>query len=155
MAPHGVSVATFRQRSIEAKHAQLETAEDRDALADLLESRVINVFIVASLRDVDDPTRLRGGVRWRLRRNVSKDYVIVAAGAFASTLAHELGHFFGNGHSQVVDNIMSYKRLDPAAVAFDEAQGARLRRVAKQLIASKKVVPIDQLRASEAPPPGV
>lgn len=146
MAPHGVSVALFSRRALSETRARLETADDRDALAEHVERDVINVFVVDTMRDVDDPELLRMGVRWRKRSNLSKDYVIVTSGAFASTLCHELGHFLGNGHSTVVDNVMSYKRLVPWRVNFDAHQGARMRQVARRLIAGGKVVPIDALK---------
>ncbi len=103
---------------------------------------MINAFVVESLRDVDDPKIMRMGVRWRQRRNVSKDYVIVAASALPTTLCHELGHYLGNGHSRVVNNVMSYRRDDPAAVRFDKRQGARMRAVSRQLLARRKLVPV-------------
>jgi hypothetical protein len=141
MSPHEIFVRMADRRPLPEPHAKLETAEDRDALGALLVPHVINVFIVASLRDVDDPSRMRMGVRWRQRRDVSKDYVIVSSRAMRTTLTHELGHFFGNGHSPVVNNIMSYKRDDPSEVAFDEHQGRKMRQVARQLLRSGKVAP--------------
>lgn len=148
LSVHQVRVDRARIRPLPESAAALETADDRDALAAFVEPRVINVFIVGSLRDVDDPRRMRMGVRWRLRRNVRKDYVIVTASAMPTTLCHELGHFFGNGHSSVVNNVMSYRRDDPAKVAFDKQQGIVMRRVARRLLSSGRVVPIDKL-----PPP--
>ena len=72
---------------------------------------VINGFAVASLRDVDDPSRHRQGVHWRSRTHAGTHYVIVSAGAGPDVLAHELGHFFGNRrHSSTPGNIMSYTR---------------------------------------------
>lgn len=138
MAPHRVAVGIAAIREIEGHHT-LEDAKDRDALADFLEPGAINVFVVRSLRDVDDPTRQRMGVRWRKLSDLRKDYVIVTASAAPTTLAHELGHALGNGHSQVVDNVMSYKREDPAKIHFDAAQGAKMRAVARQLLLGKKV----------------
>jgi hypothetical protein len=145
--PHGVRVGEAGRRP--GPLARLETAEDRDALAAHLSPKVINVFVVDFLRDVDDPELERMGVRWRQRRNTSKDYVIVSARAWSTTLTHELGHFLGNGHSNVVDNVMSYKRRDPSKMAFDERQGARMRSVARRLLRSKKVVSLEDLRAAQ------
>ena len=144
LAPHQVRIALAGKTALPERYAQLEDAEDRDALAAELSPRVINAFVVQSLRDVDDPKRTRMGVRWRLRRNVSKDYVIVAASALPSTLCHELGHYFGNGHSQVVNNVMSYKRDDPAALRFNKRQGKRMRQVAWKLLARGRLRSADQ-----------
>jgi len=150
LAPHGVHVRLVRRRPLDQAYAALETARDRDALADLIEPRVINVFVVRSLRDVDDPRLLRMGVRWRLRRDVRKTYVIVAASAMPTTLAHELGHYFGNGHSQVDNNIMSYRRSDPNAVRFDAKQGARMRHVVRGYLRSKKLQPASAFEQKSA-----
>ena len=153
MSAHGLVVAVTRLRLLAPEHAALEDAADRDALAAFVEPKVINLFVVDSLRDVDDPKLLRMGVRWRQRRDLSKDYVILAASAMPTTMAHELGHFFGNGHSQVVNNIMSYHREDPAKVAFDPRQGAKMRRVATQLLARGRVEPYAAIRPSPSPDP--
>lgn len=147
MEPHGVLVARWQRAPLPEDHARLDTADDRDALHRFVEPRVINVFIVASLRDIDDPKRHRMGVRWRLRRDLRKDYVIVSARAIPTVLCHELGHYFGNGHSSVVNNIMSYRRDDPDAVAFDRHQGAKMRAVAQRLLRTKKVASLETLRA--------
>jgi hypothetical protein len=140
MSPHGVSVVQVERLALRAERARIENALERDALAAELHPKVINAFIVQRLRDIDDPERFIQGVRWRNRKNLSKDYVIVSAKASPTTLTHELGHFLGNGHSRVVNNIMSYERDDPAKIEFNKAQGAKLRLVAKRLLAAKKVL---------------
>ncbi len=150
MQPHGVLVARWARATLGKEHARLETADDRDALHVFIEPRVINVFIVASLRDIDDQERYRMGVRWRLRRDLRKDYVIVSARAIQTVLCHELGHYFGNGHSGVVNNIMSYRRDDPDKVAFDRHQGAKMRAVARRLLRTKKVASLEALRAEQS-----
>jgi hypothetical protein len=140
MSAHGIFVELVRKRALPAEAADLDTADDRDALAKHVQDQVINVFIVHKLRDVDNRRRYRMGVRWRQRRDITKDYVILASSAMQTTLAHELGHYFGNGHSYVANNIMSYIRNDPTKVAFDDKQGAKMRKVAKRLLRSGKVV---------------
>lgn len=146
MEPHGVLVARWQRATLAEEHARLETADDRDALHAFIEPRVINVLVVATLRDIDDPKRYRMGVRWRLRRDLRKDYVIVSARAIPTVLCHELGHYFGNGHSGVVNNIMSYRRDDPDKVAFDRHQGAKMRAVARRLLRTKKIASLEALR---------
>ena len=66
--------------------------------------------------------------------------MIVAASALPSTLAHELGHFFGNGHSKVRDNVMSYDRSG-ATVFFDAAQKRKIKTFARIFLRSKEIVP--------------
>jgi len=140
MSAHGIFVELVTKRALPAEAADLDTADDRDALAKHVQDDVINIFIVQKLRDVDNRSLYRMGVRWRQRRDISKDYVILAASAMPTTLAHELGHYFGNSHSYVANNIMSYIRSDPSKVAFDDRQGAKMRNVARRLLRSGKVV---------------
>lgn len=135
--PHGVHFVKAAARPLAGRFARLETRADRDALSKELAKGVVNVFVVASLRDVDDPSRLRMGVHWRPKGDERKHYVIVAASAQPTTLAHELGHFFGiPEHSAQKNNLMSYDREDDL-VFLDEGQKARIRAGAARLLASK------------------
>jgi len=151
MKPHGVDLALVRRRAIDAKHAQLDNAGERDSLATLIQPGVINAFMVGRLRDLSARNRFISGVRWRFRRDVSRDYVIVSSTAGSLTLCHELGHFLGNRHSYVVNNVMSYLQRDYDKVRFDERQGAKMRRVAKALLRAKKVLPAAEWRRVHAP----
>jgi hypothetical protein len=66
--------------------------------------------------------------------------VIVAASALPSTLAHELGHFFGNGHSAVKNNLMSYDR-DGGAVFLDATQQGKIQAFARIFLRTKEITP--------------
>jgi hypothetical protein len=136
----GVHLRKAAERPLDARFARLETRRDRDALASELEQGRINVMIVASLKDVDDPSLYRMGVHWRPQSNLRKHYVIVSASALPSTLAHELGHFFGNGHSKVKDNVMSYDRTG-AQVFFDASQQRKIKTFARLFLRSKELAP--------------
>ncbi len=150
MRPHRVALKLVRRRPLTERSARLETAEDRDAMARHLQPRAINAFIVESIRDIDDTERFIRGVRWRLRRNLNKDYLLVSAIAGPFTLCHELGHLLGNGHSNVVNNVMSYRHEAYEKIQFDDRQGAKMRRVARRLLRSKKVLSADDwTRANE------
>jgi hypothetical protein len=137
----GVHFVQASDARLPASAAHLETRDDRDGLAAFAVRAEVNLMIVGSLRDVDDPSRMRMGVHWRDRKAPSKHYVIVAADARKATLAHELGHFFGNGHSTVIDNLMSYERSG-ADVFLDADQIRRIRSFAKMYLASKELVAI-------------
>ena len=138
--PLGVHFRWTQKKPLAAEHTRLESRRDRDVLEAELERGVINVFVVASLRDVDDPSLYRMGVCWR-RGNEGKPYLVVAASARPTVLAHELGHFFGNPHSSTPNNVMSYVRTD-AEVFFDEGQMRTIRVWAKRHVADRWVLPL-------------
>ena len=140
-APSGVAFVLRERRTMGAEHAAMEDRSDRHALADLLVARSINVFVVASLRDVDDPSLMRQGVHWRPHGRRHLHYVIVSAVAGPTTLAHELGHFFGNPHSDTPDNVMSYTRDGAVPPFFDAAQLRRIRRHARRFLSEGELVP--------------
>jgi hypothetical protein len=119
-----------------ASHAMLETRDDRDAFAKYFVRGTVNVFVVQSLRDVDDPSRLRKGVTWRCLRALAKRYVIVSTESPPPVLAHELGHFFSLGHSRVKNNLMSYEREEGATIFLDAAQTRAVRATARAQFAN-------------------
>jgi hypothetical protein len=108
LSPHGITVVLVERVALPGRYAALENAADRDALVAERTRGWINVFVVRSLRDVDVPTRHILGVRWRLLRDVRKDYVILASIASPTTLAHELGHLLGAEHVPGKSFIMSW-----------------------------------------------
>jgi hypothetical protein len=141
--PIGVHFRWTIRTKLADEHARMETRRDRDRLADLLEPQVINVKIVQSLRDVDDPALYRMGVCWR--RGDGRPYLIVSQVARPTVLAHELGHFFGNPHSTTPNNVMSYVRTD-AEVFFDAGQIGTIRRTAREHVTSRWILPLPPAR---------
>jgi hypothetical protein len=137
-APYGVRFARHDVGPMEARFAHVETRDDRDAFASLLVPQAVNVFVVESLRDVDDPRQMRRGVHWHAPSGAH--YVLIVATAPPSVLAHELGHFFGNPHSPVVDDVMSYERSG-APVFFDAAQGRRIEARARDYWLTGEILP--------------
>jgi hypothetical protein len=135
-SPHGLAFEERERSSLAV--GDLLTREDRNGLSKHLEAERCNVFFVGRLRDVDDPALDRMGVMWRNLRNLKQKYVIVSSAARETTLAPELGHFLGNPHSFVKNNLMSYER-DGGPVFLDESQGAISRRTARALFASKEL----------------
>ena len=67
--PLGVRLRWALQKPLAARFAALESRRDRDALAPEVEPKMISVFVVTSLRDVDDPSLYRMGVTWRPERD--------------------------------------------------------------------------------------
>jgi hypothetical protein len=137
--PFGVRFARVDGDPLDARLARMETRADRDALAPHVTPHVVDVFVVGSLRDVDDPSRVRRGVHWHAPSGAH--YVILVAGAPTTVLTHELGHYFGNPHSHVLDNVMSYERSG-GAVFFDAAQGKRIAARALEYVKSGELVPV-------------
>jgi hypothetical protein len=135
-APVRVGFRVARVEALPAAHARLESRRDRDALARYLGGGAVHVFLVQSLRDVDEPSRMRMGVHWRERADRTKHFVVVSGIAAETVLAHELGHFFGNPHSETRNNVMSYGR-DPAVPPFfDDAQGRRIEQMLRRYLRS-------------------
>lgn len=127
-------------RKLDARFKALETKADRDALADELQKGKINVFVVATLRDVHDPKLYRMGVHWAPNGDLKRQYVIVAASARKTTTAHEIGHFFKLQHTTTPDNLMSYSRTG-GVVFLTAAQKATVLSAAKQYVSRKELLP--------------
>lgn len=119
---------------VDEKFRALDTRTDRDDLRKLLLPKVVNVFFVESLRDVDDRSLYRRGVHWRPAPNPGVRYIIVIRDAPPSVLAHELGHYFGLPHVATKNNLMSYDR-DGGEVFLNDAQRTTVTATARGLLA--------------------
>jgi hypothetical protein len=142
--PTGVRFRWTLRREIPTTHAQIHTRADRDALAPLVEKNVIDVFVVAALEDVDEPGRYRKGVAWT-SKPTNKRFLILSGEAFPKVLAHELGHFFGNAHTVVPDNLMSYVRAG-GPVFLDDTQVERIQSFAERFLASGRLPDVGSAR---------
>lgn len=138
-APIGARFRWTLEKPLPDPHSELHTRADRDALTPLGEPRVIDVFLVRALEDVDEPGRYRMGVCWTGRGG--RRLIILSRTARPTVLAHELGHFFGNPHSAVQDNLMSYTRTG-AAVFLDDKQGATIRTFASRFLETGRLVDV-------------
>jgi hypothetical protein len=139
--PAGICFALLEVRDLD-RSADLATVRDRVALRAHLVPRAINVFILRSIRDPDpdastfraaaragrEPSGWLNGAHIAAPGRVPSTYLIVRAGAGPTTLAHELGHFLGEGHHPAAGNVMSYS-LDREH--FDEDQIRTFRRFAE------------------------
>ncbi len=148
--PLGVHFRKVAQRPLAERFGHLETRKDRDALDAVRVKGMVNVFVVASLRDVDDPKLYRMGVHWRNGAIPFHRYVILSAEALPTTLAHELGHYGGLDHSQVVNNLMSYNRTSDQ-VFLDPGQAKVVRSLVRLAFASKEIVPVPDPPAVAGP----
>jgi hypothetical protein len=141
-ARYGVQFAVKERKPLAERHAALETRADRDALGTYFARGTIHVFCVASLRDVDEPERMRRGVHWHSASRSGAHFVIVSSIAGPDVLAHELGHYLGNPeHSEVAGNLMSYEHTEVTPF-LDEAQVGRLRRRLRTYLTSRELVPL-------------
>jgi len=141
-APAGVSFRLAHTDALEPGHEHIVTRHYRSVLGALVADGVINVFVVASLADVDVEGRVLRGVHWRSRLAPSGHYVILSRIAGPTVLAHELGHFYGNSHSLTPGNIMSYNRGDVEQPFFDDGQIRRIRRFARRFQRTRELVPV-------------
>ncbi len=139
-APAGMGFDLAPTATVDGKFMSLETRGDRDALADDVVAHEVSIFFVASLRDVDDPKNHRMGVTWRKLTDLRIRYIIVSAQARPTTMAHELGHFFGLDHTFVKNNLMSYDR-DGGKVTLSDPQLVTVRRNAQGALARKDLIP--------------
>jgi hypothetical protein len=137
--PFGVRFERIDGAPLDARLAHMETRDDRNALASHVTARDIDVFVVGSLRDVDDAVHMRRGVHWHAPSGAH--YLILVASAPTNVLVHELGHYFGNSHSHVLDNVMSYERSG-APVFFDAEQGKQIAARARAYVKSGELVPV-------------
>jgi hypothetical protein len=146
-APYGVAFVVQREVPLAQQHARLESREDRDALGTQVTRKVIDCFVVESLRDVDDPTQMRRGVHWHARTRAGAHFVIISTLGGPGVLAHELGHYLGNPeHSQTPGNLMSYTWGDGLPV-LDAGQVGRLRRSLRGYIERGDLAPARDARA--------
>lgn len=127
-APYRVGFVIEKRLPLSAAHAHLDSRADRDALAAYLQRKVINCFVVSSLRDVDEPERMRRGVHWHAATRPGAHYVIISLLGDRDVFSHELGHYLGNpSHSPTTGNLMSYER-GPLLPFLDQAQLTRMER---------------------------
>ena len=131
--------------ALPASAVHIETRADRDGLAtDRLGGKLIHVFLVGQLDDVDDDSRIDFGVTWHAKHDDRK-YVIVAAQALPRTLAHELGHFFGLPHSSYAVSIMNKtERKEPPSDqrTFADEEIEAMRPVLRRLLRDRVIVDV-------------
>jgi hypothetical protein len=124
------------------QHAALESRADRDALGAYARPGAIDCFVVRSLRDVDEPPRMRRGVHWHARGHAGAHFVVLSSIAGPDVLAHELGHYLGNPkHSETPGNLLSYERGEQPLPVLDRAQVRRMRAALASYLRSGELIP--------------
>jgi hypothetical protein len=137
--PLGTRVRWTMEKELAEPHGEMHSRADRDALTPLTERSVIDVFVVRELEDVDEPGRMRRGVCWTGQGG--KRFIVLSRIAPPSVLAHELGHFFGNPHTTVLNNVMSYVR-DGAPVFLDDVQKATIKTSTARFLEGGRLVDV-------------
>ncbi len=144
---HGPAGLGFEVVEVHALDAStITTRAERDTLGhDRWRRGLIDVYVVSSLANVDEPGEIRG-VHWRSRKDRSRRWVILSrnscSGSLATlrcsqtpprVLAHELGHYFGLAHSSVPASLMNTSGNALADRTFQPDELARIRKRAKVL----------------------
>ncbi|MFK8001555.1 MAG: hypothetical protein AB8H86_18310 [Polyangiales bacterium] len=147
--PTGVSFQELERQSLDEHFADLVTRRDRNSLAQFLERGVVNVFVVASMVDVDDQSSMRRGVHWTLQWRPDNHFLVLTSIGPRTTLAHELGHYFGNRiHTSVFGNIMSYEH--GPAPSLSAHQRRRVITTARHQLRSRTLFSVDGWRELES-----
>ncbi len=141
--PLSVHLRVDHVRPLGTELTRVEDPRVRDRFVSLVTPHQIQIFVVRSLRDDVQAGVYRRGVTWDSHTTPSRRFIILSADASGSSLAHELGHFFGiQPHSNVKNNLMSYDRED-ALVFLDSAQQAIVKSTANTLRMSSALSVID------------
>ncbi|MEM9189316.1 MAG: hypothetical protein AAGF12_09075 [Myxococcota bacterium] len=140
------------KRQLPDGNAVLETISDRRSLARFLRPRVINVFVVREILDEVPSEATIRAAGWQGFRPTGRlsgahiptaqppgTYILLTARASATSLAHELGHFFGAGHHRDPENIMSY---GAGRSRFSDRQLRAFRMFARRYARSGRLRPV-------------
>jgi len=135
----------FQLASVDALPAaalHVATRAERSALAvGRVRGRVIDVFVVGQLDDIDRERNTIRGVTWRTRDG--RKFVILSADALERTLAHELGHVFGLPHSTYAISIMNKTERDDPPMeqrTFAPEELAAMRPVLRRVLRAGELV---------------
>jgi hypothetical protein len=129
--PAGLGFQVVEVRAFDA--STITTRAERDTLGhDRWQRGLIDVYVVSSLANVDEPGEIRG-VHWRSRKDRTRRWVILSRISPSRVLAHELGHYFGLAHSLVPASLMNTSGNALAERSFQPDELAKIRRRAKAL----------------------
>ncbi len=127
--PAGATFRVAARPTLSRDHVRIESAAGRDALAEYVDDSAIHVFVVHTLASIEGRDHFPiDGVHWR---GGGAHFVILSAFDREDTLAHELGHYFGLGHTRGRD-LMNQRRPEEARFSARQLRALRprLRRAA-------------------------
>ncbi len=134
--PAGLAFAIVETRTLTPAERAIVSRADRDALGHANWRRgVIDVYLVSSLANVDEPGEIRG-VHWRSRADRKRRFIIVSRISPPHVLAHELGHYFGLPHSDAPASLMNTSANALPERAFLPDEITRITRRARALFSS-------------------
>ncbi len=117
LEPLGVCLQPYSMEMLPKSFYHLKGRSDRDRLgATRWQRGFVHLFIAGKVNNVDEPGEIYG-VHWRWRKNTSRRWVILSAVSWPMTLAHELGHFFGLPHNDIIGSIMNKAGNDPTPIS--------------------------------------
>jgi hypothetical protein len=144
-APLDVGFQVVGIDTLPASGQHIATRRERDELSTgRLRGKVIHVFIIGQLDDVDEAGKIIRGVTWHTRKDDRK-YVLVSTVAPDRTLAHELGHVFGLPHSTYAISIMNKTPREEPPVeqrTFADEEIAAMRPTLKRLLRDQVIADV-------------
>jgi len=140
LSPSGVELVVRAIEALPGSYGSITRRRDRRRIAHHApRDGTLHVFMVSNI-ELGSPgsgDRSVRGLHWRysgvLRRLREREYVVVSGDAPATTLVHEVGHYFGLGHSERAENLMCSCRRGPRQV-FSAQQGAVIRAGARSFL---------------------
>lgn len=144
LSPLGVAFQLYSIDFLPKNLTHIRNRGDRDRLgARRWQRGFVHVFVGETVKNVDDKGNIYG-VHWRWRANKSRRWIILSAESWPMTLVHELGHFFGLAHNDIMGSIMNKTGQDPTPIADRRFTVEELETVKKGLeakLASKELLP--------------
>jgi len=141
--PIGVAFELASVQALDAGLATITERSERDMLGrGAFRTGVVQVYVVEHLANVDEEGEIYG-VHWRDREKRSRRWLILSSLSWNTTLAHELGHFFGQKHSDYPISIMNKTARSEPPVAqrtFADEELTSMRKVLAKMLKKKQLV---------------
>lgn len=159
-ADAGVRFYVAARHELPETYATLDNIPERRRLKRRLVAHTINVFLVDAILDPRPSRSTQRAASWLGRApsgalsgahveahgRTPDTYILLSLAGSRTSLAHELGHFFGATHRREPDNLMSYGSQRDA---FDEDQLRAFRRKARR---ARRTRELRTLASPDRPP---